>query len=130
MRVEPDTPWDDAIVQVLSNMDRTFARYPGVAERVLPSHKPSPAADRISSTVYQLIGDGGFPPNEAEEVLLALQYLLGGWMLGKPARRGAKRAPTDALERSIRWLLTGALHTSTRVTEPAAAVSTERGSDR
>jgi TetR/AcrR family tetracycline transcriptional repressor len=117
VRVAPGMPWDDAIVRVLSNLDRGFARYHGVAARVLPSHKPSPAADRISSTVYGLILDGGFRPNDAEEVLLALQYLLGGRMLGKPARWGAKQAPDDSLERSIRWLLAGAT-TATTATAP------------
>jgi len=115
VRVAPDTPWDDAIVLVLSNMDRTFARYPGVAARVLPSRKPSPAADHITSTVYHLIRGGGFQPNDAEAVLLALQYLLGGWLLGKPALRGAERAPIDSLERSVRWLLAGAAHGPTHI---------------
>jgi TetR/AcrR family tetracycline transcriptional repressor len=127
VRVAPDTPWDDAIVQVLSNLDRSFARYHGVAARVLPSHKPSPAADHISSTVYALIRKGGFQPDDAEQVLLALQYLLGGRMLGKPARWGAKRAPTDSLERSIRWLLTGAQQAVTpTVTTPTMPTPSTR----
>jgi TetR/AcrR family transcriptional regulator, tetracycline repressor protein len=108
--VAPGTAWDDAIVQVLLNMDRTFARYPGVAERVLPSRKPSAAADRITGTVHRLIVDGGFADDDAEEVLASLQYVFGGWLLGKPGRRGAQRASADTLERSIRWLLAGAAH--------------------
>ena len=106
--VAPATAWDDGIVQVLLNMDRTFARYPGVAARVLSSRKPSAAADRITGTVYRLIVDGGFADDDAEALLAALQYVFGGWLLGKPGRRGAQRASADSLERSIRWLLAGA----------------------
>ena len=112
--IEPGTAWDDGIVQVLFNMDRTFARYPGVAARVLPSRKPSAAADRISCTVHQLILDGGYGPGDAEELLVALQYLFGGWLLGKPTRRGNGPAPVDALERSVRWLLAGAARDARR----------------
>jgi AcrR family transcriptional regulator len=108
--VAPGTAWDDAIVQVLLNMDRTFARYPGVAARVLPSHKPSAAADRITGAVHRLVLDGGFTTDDAEAVLASLQYVFGGWLLGKPGRRGAARATADSLERSIRWLLAGAIH--------------------
>jgi TetR/AcrR family tetracycline transcriptional repressor len=108
--VTPGTPWDDGIVQVLLSMDRAFARYPGVAARVLPSRKPSAAADRITQAVHTLILDGGFAADHAAAVLASLQYVFGGWLLGKPGRRGAERAPADSLERSIRWLLAGAAH--------------------
>lgn len=110
LAIAPVTAWDDGIVQVLVNMDRTFARYPGVAARVLPSRKPSGAADRISRTVHQLIRDGGFTSDQADAVLASLQYVFGGWLLGKPTHRGAGRAGADSLERSIRWLLAGAIH--------------------
>lgn len=108
--VAPGTAWDDGIVQVLLDMDRAFARYPGVAARVLPSRKPSAAADRITDSVYRMICDGGVAPEDAEAVLASLQDLVGGWLLGKPDRRGTARASADSLERSIRWLLAGAAH--------------------
>ena len=43
-------------------------------------------------------------------MLASLQYVFGGWLLGKPTHSGAERAAADALERSIRWLLAGAIH--------------------
>ena len=110
VEIAPGTAWDDGIVQVLLNMDRAFARYPGVAPRVLSTRKPSAAADRITSAVHRLVLDGGFTPDDAEVVLASLQYVFGGWLLGKPGRRGAPRATADSLERSIRWLLAGATH--------------------
>lgn len=106
--VAPGTAWDDGVVQVLLDMDRAFARYPGVAARVLATRKPSAAADRITDSVYRLICEGGFETDQAEAVLAALQHLVGGWMLGKPGRRGRTRGSADSLERSIRWLLAGA----------------------
>lgn len=102
--------WDDAIVRILLNMDDTFARYPGVAARVLAIRKPSSAADRITTAVHQSILDGGFQAEQAEQMLLAVHYVFGGWLLGRPARRGAPLAGTDSLEQAIRWLIAGATH--------------------
>jgi TetR/AcrR family transcriptional regulator, tetracycline repressor protein len=115
--IEPGIAWDDAIVQLLTNMDRTFARYPGVAQRVLTGRKPSPAADRLTSTVHELLVDGSFSPAEADRVLVALQHLFGGWLLGRPTGRNHSRPQPDALERSIRWLLAGAAATAGRQRE-------------
>jgi AcrR family transcriptional regulator len=99
--VDPSMRWDDAVVQVLLNMDRTFARYPGVVSRVLPTRRHSPAAQQISATVRSLIVDGGFEPDDADDVLAALQFLFGGWLLGE------RSTNPELLERSIRWLLDG-----------------------
>lgn len=97
-----DVAWDDGVVAVLMEMDRTFARYPGVAARVLPTHRRSRAEVESSDTVRRLLGIGGFDDERTEEVLAGLQYLFGGWLL--------RPHETDraVLERSIRWLLRGA----------------------
>ena len=102
MLLRPDVAWDDGVVAVLMEMDRTFARYPGVAARVLPTHRASPAEAESTDTVRRLLGDGGFDDARADEVLAALQYLFAGWLL--------RPHETDraVLGRSIRWLLRGA----------------------
>jgi TetR/AcrR family transcriptional regulator, tetracycline repressor protein len=99
--IDPTMAWDDAVVAVLLEMDRTFARYPGVAARVLRSRRKSRAADATAVTVRRLLVSGGYGDSRADEVVSALQYLFGGWLLG--------RHNTDQamLERSIRWLLAG-----------------------
>src|SRR5215211_1358977 len=88
LAIDPSVPWDDAVVTVLLNMNDTFARYPGVAARVLAARRPSPAADRISEVVYQRIRGHGFGADRAHDLLAALHFLFGGWLLGKrPMRR-------------------------------------------
>lgn len=108
LTIDPSTGWDDGIVAVVLSMDRTFARYPGVAQRVLPARRHSPASDHISRTVHQLLLDGGFEPGRADELLAALQFLFGGWLVGRRAPATAAAASADTLERSVRWLLAGA----------------------
>ena len=100
--LEPEMAWNDGVVAVLLEMDRTFARYPGVAARVLPTRRPSRAEAESTETVRRFLLQGGFDETTADELLAALQHLFGGWLLD--AR------PTDpaVLERSIRWLLKGA----------------------
>jgi AcrR family transcriptional regulator len=107
LTVDPSTAWDDAIVTVLLNMDRTFARYPGVAARVLPGHGYSPAADRIAETVYGMILDGGLPPDRARDLLAALHFQFGGWLLGRPPLQRGRATEPALLERCIRSLLRG-----------------------
>jgi TetR/AcrR family transcriptional regulator, tetracycline repressor protein len=98
----PDMRWDDAIVAVLLEMDRTFARYPGVAARVLPQHRPSPAEAQSTDTVRSLLIEGGFDRARADAVLSALQYLFAGWLLRQRATNQRE------LDHAIRWLLKGA----------------------
>jgi TetR/AcrR family transcriptional regulator, tetracycline repressor protein len=107
LSVNPDVPWDDAIVTLLSNMDRAFARYPGVASRVLLSRRRSPAADRITSTVHQLVLRSGCSARRAHELVASLQFLFAGWLLGSPGPTAHEPATAELLARSIRWLLRG-----------------------
>ena len=125
LTVDPDAPWDDAVVAVILNMQRTFARYPGVAARVLPARQPSPAADRISRTVYELIVAGGFPPVAAEDLLAALHVLFGGWLLGRRPHLPERTADTAMLERIIRWALAGFV--ADRATARASTVARTGG---
>ncbi len=100
--LRPEVAWDDGVVAVLMEMDRTFARYPGVAARVLPTRRRSRAEAESTGTVRRLLLEGGFDDERADELLSALQYLFGGWLLG------THRTDRGVLERSIRWLLRGA----------------------
>lgn len=97
-----DVAWDDGVVAVLLEMDRTFARYPGVAARVLPTHRPSRAEAESTETVRRLLLQGDFDTETADELLSALQYLFAGWLLG------SNQTDRSVLERAIRWLLRGA----------------------
>jgi len=107
LTVEPTARWDDAIVAVILTMHRTFARYPGVAARVLPAQRPSRAADRISVVVYELVLGAGYSAGAAEDLLAAMRVVFGGWLLGK--RSGLSDRSTDPalLERIIRWTIAG-----------------------
>jgi AcrR family transcriptional regulator len=109
LTIRAGTGWEDAVVAVLLNMDRTFARYPGVGPRVLHTRQASPVADRISATVHALIVTGGHTPRQADEMLAALQYLFAGWLLGRRADHGRRAGQNQIeLERAVRWLLAGA----------------------
>ncbi len=84
--VDPDMSWDDQIVDIVLGMDRTFARYPGVASQVLSlvEPAPSPAALRINDRVMGLLLGAGFPNGEAVELLATVHFLVSGWLLGRP----------------------------------------------
>ena len=101
-QLDPEMQWDDAVVAVLLEMDRTFARYPGVAARVLPAHRPSRAEATSTETVQRLLRQGGFDDDRAGHVLAALQHLFAGWLLRQQA------TDRSELEQSVRWLLRGA----------------------
>jgi AcrR family transcriptional regulator len=107
LAIAPGTRWDDAIVGVVLNMDRTFARYPGVATRVLPARRHSPAAMTISQTVHRLLLDGGLTLDRAADALAALHFLFGGWLLGRRPMLHERTTDPSLLERSIRSLLRG-----------------------
>jgi len=100
--LDDDVAWDDGVVAVLLEMDRTFARYPGVAARVLPTRRKSRAEAESTETVRRFLILGGFDETVADQLLLALQILFGGWLLD------TRPANPSSLERSIRWLLRGA----------------------
>jgi len=107
LTIDPGASWDDAIVTVILNMHRTFARYPGVAARVLPAQRPSRAADRISEVVYGIVRRAGYAPEAAADLLAAMRVVFGGWLLGR--RPGLPERTTDPalLERIIRWTIAG-----------------------
>ncbi len=107
LAIDPSDGWLDSVVTVLLNMDRTFARYPGVISRVLSTHGHSPAADRITATVRDLILEGGFGTDDADDLLAALQFHFGGWLLGRRPEGGEQSVDPALLERSIRWMLDG-----------------------
>ena len=106
--VSPGTAWDDAIVEIVLNMERTFARYPGVAARLQGKRRPSAARNRISSAVHMHLLAGGFAPDRAEDLHSGVHWLVGGWLLGQRPMSGVRKADQAVLERSIRWLLHGA----------------------
>jgi TetR/AcrR family transcriptional regulator, tetracycline repressor protein len=107
LAIDTTMPWDDAVVTVLSNMDDTFAKYPGVAARVLSGRRRSPAADRITATVRSLIQSGCVDDDATDELLAALQFLFGGWLLARRAAHPRSAVDPAMLDRSIRWLLRG-----------------------
>lgn len=105
---EDDARWDDRIVAVILAMNAAFARYPGVAAKVLPFRRPSRAVDRLAKVVRAAIIEGGFDEAAAEDVHASLHFLVGGWLLGqRPTLRAGQMTP-ELLERSIRWTLAGA----------------------
>ncbi|MGE0306519.1 MAG: TetR/AcrR family transcriptional regulator [Acidimicrobiia bacterium] len=108
--IDPADSWDRSVVRVLLNMDRTFARYPGVAARVMPGLRPSGAVDRITRVVIDQIRLGGFDEEQAEDLLAALQFLFAGWLLGRRPSAPGRAARPDILERSIRCVLDGSRH--------------------
>jgi AcrR family transcriptional regulator len=107
LTVDPTARWDDAIVAVILNMHRAFARYPGVAARVLPAQRPSRAADRISGVVYELALGAGYSPDAAEDLLAAMRVVFGGWLLGRRSGLSDRTTEPALLERIIRWTIAG-----------------------
>ena len=104
--------WDDRIVAIVMAMDATFARYPGVAARVLPFRQPSNAVNRLSGAVLDCLADGGFDSPTATDVLATLHFIVGGWLLGQRPNLPSGEMIPALLERSIRWTLAGAAQTS------------------
>jgi len=100
--------WDDRIVAIILEMNDTFARYPGVAARVLPFQRPSRAVDRVADEVRHCIEHGGFTGRDADDLHAALHFLVGGWLLGKRPTVSEGAMTPALLERSVRWLLAGA----------------------
>jgi AcrR family transcriptional regulator len=108
LSVGSEVAWDDAVVTIVLNMDRAFARFPGVAARVLQTHRPSPAAEHLTLVVHERIVRGGHPPERAEELGAALHCLFGGWLLGAHRRSGGPtRSNAAQLESWTRWMLQG-----------------------
>lgn len=100
--------WDDRIVEIVLAMNRTFERYPGVAAHVLPFRRASRAADRLDDEVRAALADGGFTEERREQVLAALHFIVGGWLLGRRPRMGADTFSPDLLAATVRWTLAGA----------------------
>jgi TetR/AcrR family transcriptional regulator, tetracycline repressor protein len=106
--------WDDRIVEIVMAMDATFARYPGVATRVLPFRQPSNAVNRLSGAVLGCLTEGGFDAPTATDLLATLHFIVGGWLLGQRPNLPPGEMTPALLERSIRWVLAGAAtHTTT-----------------
>ncbi len=103
--------WDDRIVGVVMAMDAAFARYPGVAARVLPFRQPSNAVNRLSGAVIDCLADGGFDAQTATDLLATLHFIVGGWLLGQRPNLPPGEMTAALLERSIRWTLAGAAQT-------------------
>ncbi len=104
--------WDDRIVAIVMAMDTTFARYPGVATRVLPFRQPANAVNRLSDEVLACLTDGGFDARTAADLLATLHFIVGGWLLGQRPNLPAGEMTPALLERSIRWTLAGAAQVS------------------
>jgi len=100
--------WDDRIVAVVVSMHTTFARYPGVAVRVLPLRRPSPAASRLDQIVRDCLVEGGFADATADDLLATLHFLVRGWLLGQRPGLPAGTMTPALLERAVRWTLRGA----------------------
>jgi hypothetical protein len=107
VEVDSDTPWNDQIVQIILQMDETFARYPGVATRIISRSRPSPARDALTNAVLVVLRSAGFTPNEVRDLESALHFLFSGWLLGKPPALRTEPATADLLERCTRRLLEG-----------------------
>ena len=100
--------WDDRIVAIILSMNATFARYPGVAARVLPFRRPSRAVDRLCEVVRECIVEGGFDEVTADDLLATIHFLVGGWLLGQRPNLPARNMTPALLERAVRWALSGA----------------------
>ena len=101
-------PWDERIVAIVLSMNGTFSKYPGVAARVLPYRVSSKASGRLETEVRQCLHDGGFSDEDVIQIQASLHFLVGGWLLG--SRPGFEEGLMNSalLERSVRWLLSGA----------------------
>ena len=125
--VPPALAWDDAIVEVVLRMHRTFEHYPGVGGRVLATQRRSPSADRVSQKVLDVLLTEGFSSTDALDLLASLHFLFGGWLLGtRPLRPGVVLPPT-LLERTVHWSLTGFANTVSRATTPGPAAGPDHG---
>lgn len=125
--VPASLPWDDAIVEVVLRMHRTFEHYPGVGARVLATQRRSRSADRVSQKVLDLVLTEGFSSADALDLLASLHFLFGGWLLGtRPLRPGETPRP-ELLARSVRWTLTGFTNTVSRATTPGPAAGADHG---
>lgn len=119
--------WDDAIVALILEMHRVFAGYPGVGARVLSRQRRSRAADMVSQTVLDVVLSEGYTSADALDLLADLHFLFGGWLMGTRPLRPGEALPTELLERTVRWSLTGFANTVARTATPGPAAGVDHG---
>lgn len=100
--------WDDRIVAIVLSIHEVFARYPGVAAKVLPFRRHSSAVERIDNAVMTCIIEGGFDSDTAEAILATMHFLVGGWLLGSRPGISDQTMTPELLEQAVRWTLIGA----------------------
>lgn len=104
-----DRRWDDRIVDIVLAMDDAFARYPGVAAQVLSNRRPTPAVHRLDRAVLECLAEGGFDTDDAADLLAAMHFIVGGWLLGQRPTLRPDTMTVRVLERTVRCTLMGAV---------------------
>jgi len=99
--------WKEHIVAIVLSMNSTFADYPGVAAHVLPFRRRSRAADRLDDAVREALRRGGFVEARVEEVLAAIHFIVGGWLLGRRPTMSRESFTPDLLASAVGWMLDG-----------------------
>ncbi len=76
--------WDDRIVAIVLGMDRTLARYPGVAARVFAVSRTARVLRPVHEHITTVVLGAGFPPQEAAALVATVHFHHSGWVLGRP----------------------------------------------
>jgi len=117
--VDPSSAWDEQILAIVQGMHDTFARYPGVGERVLSFKGRAPAANAIAARIVDIARGAGFSSGEAVGLSNALQLVFAGWLLRQapfvPDRlvadadhcEGVDDDPAGGLTTAARFVLVG-----------------------
>jgi TetR/AcrR family tetracycline transcriptional repressor len=88
--VDESADWRDQYVQLVLSMDRTFARYPGVAQEALTATGGSPGASGLVGRALQIGRGAGLSEAGAGEAFFAVYCLFTGWLVTREVARSGQ----------------------------------------
>jgi AcrR family transcriptional regulator len=100
VHVDPEVPWIDRYLALITAMDRAFLAYPGTGLRAFTSTGPSPAATRLTDTAMQLLRSAGFSETVAVQTFTTTYLIFVGWLATRNLAEGQGIHPSLAAARA------------------------------
>jgi TetR/AcrR family transcriptional regulator, tetracycline repressor protein len=96
VHVDPEVPWIDRYLALITAMDRAFLAYPGTGLRAFTSTGPSPAATRLTDTAMQLLRSAGLSETVAVQTFTTTYLIFVGWLATRDLAEGQGIHPSLA----------------------------------
>ena len=78
--IDPNSPWVDQYLALITAMDRAFLAYPGTGMRALTVTGPSRAAGGLTETALQILRGAGLPEEAALATFTTTYLIFVGWL--------------------------------------------------